>query len=100
MAQHPRREVRVAQAFFDQLDGQLGHERGPDGEPSATDFLVVDLPGIVDNIGAEFDTLPEAVGGVGAARLHIGAGALVRAVAVTAILIDDVIELIGIEIDQ
>ncbi len=97
MAQHPRREVRVAQAFFDQLDGQLGHERGPDGEPSATDFLVVDLPGIVDNIGAEFDTLPEAVGGVGAARLHIGA--LVRAVVVTAILIDDVIELIGIEVN-
>lgn len=99
MAQHPRREVRVAPAFFDQLDEQLGHERGPNGEPSATDFLVADLPGIVDSIAADFDTLQEALSGVGAVRLYIGAGALVRAVAVTAILADDVVELIGVEID-
>ena len=35
-----RRVVRVSQAFFDQLDEQLPPERGPEGEPSATDFVV------------------------------------------------------------
>jgi len=42
-----RREVRVAESFFEDLDLQLGGERGPNGEPSATDFLVVDLPAVV-----------------------------------------------------
>jgi len=43
-----RREVRVAESLFDELDLQLGSERGPNGEPSATDFLVVDLPTVVE----------------------------------------------------
>ena len=38
-----RRVVRVSTDFFDQLDSQLGAERGPAGEPSATDFIVFDL---------------------------------------------------------
>ena len=46
-----RREIRVAESFFDELDSQLGSERGPNGEPSATDFIVMDLPRIVDEPG-------------------------------------------------
>lgn len=38
-----RRTVRVDQAFFDDLDRQLGSDRGPNGEPSSTDFIVIDL---------------------------------------------------------
>lgn len=38
-----RREVRIAGSFFEELDSQLGPERGPNGEPSATDFIVIDL---------------------------------------------------------
>jgi len=49
-----RREVRVASTFFDELDLRLGPERGPDGEPSATDFLVMDLPAIVERFAADF----------------------------------------------
>jgi hypothetical protein len=44
----PRRRVRVAESFFEQLDELLPSDRGPNGEPSATDFLVIDLPSIVD----------------------------------------------------
>jgi hypothetical protein len=43
-----RREIRVAQAFFEMLDLQLRPDRGLNGEPSATDFLVIDLPEILE----------------------------------------------------
>lgn len=44
----PRHRVRVAESFFEQPDELLPADRGPAGEPSATDFLVIDLPSIVD----------------------------------------------------
>lgn len=59
-----RRVVRVSQAFFEQLDEQLGSDRGSHGEPSVTDFLVLDLPTIVDRFATDFDALPAAVQGV------------------------------------
>jgi hypothetical protein len=43
----PRRRVRVAESLLEQLDELLPSDREPDGEPSATDFLVIDLPWIV-----------------------------------------------------
>ena len=67
-----RREVRVAESLFDELDQQLGSERGSRGEPSATDFLVVDLPAIVEVFATQFDSLPETFGGLGAMRMFIG----------------------------
>ena len=39
-----RRSVRVDAQFFAELDAQLRELRGPGGEPSASDFLVIDLP--------------------------------------------------------
>ena len=59
-----RREVRVADSFFAGIDAQFRPERGPDGEPSATDFIVVDLPAIVEEFAARFDDLPEAIEGL------------------------------------
>ncbi|MDW3217125.1 MAG: hypothetical protein R8F63_00820 [Acidimicrobiales bacterium] len=95
-----RREVRVSSAFFEMLDLQLRPDRGPNGEPSATDFLVIDLPEIVDAFVVGFDELPEVVEGLGSARVYIGAGALVSGVAVYGVEIaDGVVELIGVEID-
>ena len=65
-----RRVVRVSPDFFDQLDGQLGAERGPAGEPSATDFVVADLPTIVERFAVHFDALPEALASVRDGGLH------------------------------
>ena len=59
-----RREVRVADSFFARLDEQFGTERGPSGEPSATDFIVIDLPAIVELFATTFDDLPEAIPGL------------------------------------
>ena len=55
-----RRTVRVDQAFFDDLDRQLGSDRGSNGEPSSTDFIVIDLPTVVDEFAENFDILPIA----------------------------------------
>ncbi len=96
-----RREVRVTEAFFEELDAQLGSERGARGEPSATDFLVVDLSRIVDEFATGFDDFPEAVLGVGAVRMLIGTRALVRAYVVHGIeTTAGVVELIGVELDR
>jgi hypothetical protein len=68
--------------------------------PSATDFLVIELPAIVEQFATGSDTLPEAVEGVAEARMVIGTSRLVRAFAVYGLLMsDDSVELIGIEID-
>jgi hypothetical protein len=95
-----RRVVRVSADFFDQLDSQLGAERGPAGEPSATDFIVVDLPTIVERFATQFDDLPEAVEGVAEARVVVGTGEVVRAFVVYGLLLSDgAVELIGVDID-
>lgn len=95
-----RRVVRVTQAFFDQLDQQLGPARGDAGEPSATDFLVMDLPVIVDRFATGFDDLPEAVSGVSAVRALVLPGKLVRALVAYGVLADDPsIEVVAIDLD-
>lgn len=95
-----RRLVRATEAFFDHLDDQLGSERGSNGEPSATDFLVFDFPNVVEQFATNFDRLPEVVQGVSASRMLLTSGLLVRAMVVYGLLLDDEsIDLIGIELD-
>jgi len=48
-----RRIVRATASFFQDLDRQLGPERGADGEPSSNDFQVFDLQ-------LDFDLEPDA----------------------------------------
>lgn len=94
-----RRLVRVAASFFDQLDAQLGADRGPEGEPSATDFLVLDLPVIVDHFATRFERLPEVIEGVPQAGMLIAAGRLVHAFVVYGLLeVDGAVDLVGIDI--
>jgi hypothetical protein len=94
-----RRQVRVTAGFFEQLDAHLPAERGPQGEPSVTDFIAVVLPTIIDRFAEQFDDLPELVAGVTATRMFIGPGVLVRAIAVYGVLgDDDVVDLVGIAI--
>jgi hypothetical protein len=52
-----RRTVRVDPQFFTELDAQLGEARGPNGEPSASDFLLIELPTIADAFAERFDEL-------------------------------------------
>ena len=73
---------------------------GSNGEPSVTDFLVFDLPNVVERFATGFDTLPESMMGISASRMLITAGSLVRYMVVYALLLSDhSIELIGIDLD-
>lgn len=77
-----RRQVRVGQRFFDQLDAQLGAGRDGAGTPSSTDFLHRDLPPIAEAFAAEFHDLPEPVPGRSDYRRVIAAGSLVAGISV------------------
>ena len=95
-----RRIARVTEAFFAQPDEQLGPDRGAEGQPSATDFLVLDLPTVVERFATEFESLPEVADGFSAARFVIAPGVLVREFAVYGLLLaDGSIDIIGIEVD-
>lgn len=95
-----RRTVRVDQQFFTELDAQLGETRGPNGEPSASDFLLIELPTIAETFGERFDELLRLYPERDEYRYLVAGGRLVYAVVVVGQLIDDdAISLFGIEID-
>jgi hypothetical protein len=96
-----RRTVRVDPQFFAELDAQLGEARGPNGEPSASDFLLIELPTIADAFAERFDELLRLYPERDDYRYLVAGGRLVYAVVVVGQLIDDdSISLFGIEIDQ
>lgn len=95
-----RRTVRVDPQFFTELDAQLGETRGPNGEPSASDFLLIELPTIAETFGERFDELLRLYPERDDYRYLVAGGRLVYAVVVVGQLInEDTISLFGIEID-
>ena len=96
-----RRQVRVSDSFFEQLDELFGSERGDHGEPSATDFLVVELPTVIERFARDFNGLPMVIDGVSNARVLLVTGRLVPVLAVFGVLVSgDIIELVGLTVDQ
>jgi len=95
-----RRAVRITSSFFDDLDAQLPHERGPRGEPSVHDFQVHELLRVVDRIATEWDRLPELITGRPDYRVFTAAGILVPVFSVVGQLASDgAIELVELDID-
>lgn len=95
-----RRQVRATYAFFEDLDRQLGPERGPNGEPSRADFQTIELLRIVDLFAERFDDLPELIPGRSDYRVLLSSGVLVRALNVVGQLAPDgAVELVAIDID-
>ena len=84
--------------FFDRLDLLLPSERGADGTPSITDFLLFDLPRVRDDLVADYEANTLATDDPDV-RLFIGAGLLVRRYAIYVALEDDVIEAFWIAIE-
>jgi hypothetical protein len=94
-----RRAVRVAPSFFEDLDNQLGAERGPNGEPSAHDFLVLELTLIIEVVATRFDELPPLISGRDDYRVLIASGLLVPSFAVVGQLAsDNAVELVELDI--
>lgn len=62
-----RRLVRVAPSFFDRLDELLPGERTAAGQASATDFLLHELPRIIDRLAQDYESVTLAAVAAGAA---------------------------------
>ena len=75
------RRVRFTEGFFDHLETLLPEERGADGRPSVTDFIVFEVPPMRDRLAADAvaATLPTKLSGV---RVYIGSGFIVPTIAV------------------
>jgi hypothetical protein len=84
-----RRQVRVTATFFDRLDELFPSERGSDGAPSGTDFLLHDLPAFIDLLAEDFEGRTVSVADDPEIRVLIAAGVLVSYVAIYTVLADD-----------
>ena len=92
------RQVRFTEQFFNRLDWLLPDERGADGTPSVTDFLLLDLPAVRDAIATDFEGRTFETDDPDA-RAYIGTGVLVGAFAIYAAIEGDAIEAFWITID-
>ena len=94
------RVVRFAGSFFQRLDELLPESRGPDGSPSATDFLLHDLPPVRDLLAMDFEARTLVVPPGGSVRVYIGSGALVGRFVIFATLANDgAVEVLDLDID-
>ena len=96
-----RRLVRVTTSFFDRLDELLPEERDAAGSPSTADFLLHELPPIIDRLAEDFESATLAVEGVAGVRVLITAGRLVGYVAIYSILTaEGAVEIVYLEVDD
>lgn len=94
-----RRHVRVLQTFFDRLDQLLAEERGVDGAPSSADFLLHDIPAVIDRLAASFESSTVPIADGSDVRVLITSGHLVDFMAVYSVLArDGAVEIIYLEI--
>ena len=96
-----RRQVRVSQTFFDRLDELLPEERSADGFPSATDFLLHEIPAVIDRLAIAFEesTTPFVAGSD--IRVLVTAGVFIDLMAVYAVISNDgAVEIIYLEIES
>ena len=73
-----RRRVRVAQAFFDRLDELLADERDVDGAPSSADFLLHDMPAVIDRLAESYESSTVPIAGGSEIRVLITSGHLIK----------------------
>jgi hypothetical protein len=96
-----RRTVRVAQIFFDRLDELLPAERTVDGFPSATDFLLHDLPSIIDALAEDYERLTTTIDGQPQIRVLLTSGMLVGHLAIYTVSKNDrSIVVVSLDIDH
>jgi len=96
-----RRQVRVASTFFDRLDELLPEERSATGVASTADFLLHEIPPLIDLLADDYEDATLEVPGVPDVRVLIASGVLVAHLAMYVVLADDdAVEIIYLEIDD
>lgn len=82
-------------------DWLLGDERGDDGTPSATDFLLHDLAPIIDRLAEDDEGSTVEVSGAPGVRVLLAGGTMVPFIAVYATLDDDDgVDIIDVGLDR
>jgi hypothetical protein len=95
-----RRPVRVNEAFFRRLDELLPPQRTAAGAPSGTDFLLHDMPRIIDRLADDFETATLPVDEEPRIRMLIASGSLVAFIVVYATLAaDGAVEILSLELE-
>ncbi|MGH1490140.1 MAG: hypothetical protein ACRBK7_12230 [Acidimicrobiales bacterium] len=95
-----RRTVRTTDSFEADIDRQLPDERSAHGVPSRFDFLLYEVPHIIEAYASGFDELPTIAGAPGNVRALVGHGQLVRLYFIAGKLNEyDIIELQAIDIE-
>lgn len=96
-----RRQVRAALSFFDRLDELLPEERRPTGVPSTADFLLHELPPLMDVLAEDYEAATLEVRGVPDVRVLITAGSLFPRLALyVALAADRAVEIIYLQLDD
>ena len=95
-----RRQVRFSGQFFDRLDELLPPERPGDGGPSASDFLLHDLPNVIDALAESYEGVTIPSGYDESTRVLVAPGLLARTLVVyTTLIADDVVEAFYIDLE-
>ena len=95
-----RRLVRVTDQFFDRLDQLLPAERKADGTPSTHDFLLHDMPTVIEKLATDLERWTTPAPHDARARVLIRAGSVVPFVMVYAELLEDgSVEVFYLDID-
>lgn len=96
-----RRQVRVAPSFFDRLDELLPEEHSSTGLPSIADFLLHELPPLMDALADDYEATTLEVRGLLSVRTLIAAGSLIPRLALYVTLdADDAVEIIYLQFDD
>lgn len=94
------RQVTVTDDFFDRLEILLPAERVGEGVPSRTDFLMYELPAIIDQLADDLEVVTSPASPGSTLRVYVSAGIMVDFLAVYARLVNDVVEVVWLSIDQ
>lgn len=86
--------------FFDRLDEHLPLERTGDGGPSSSEFLLHDLPNVIDAMADDFEGATISSGFDESTRVLVAPGLLARSFVVYAALtVDDIVEVFYLDVD-
>lgn len=96
-----RRQVRVTDQFFDRLDLLLPQERSADGLPSGADFLLHEMPKIIDALAEDHLGVTLPVADVDDVRMLITSGIMVAFIVVYVVVaVDGGIELVSLDLER
>ena len=93
-----RRPVVALPQFFDRLDELLPTERSASGRPSSTDFLLHELPAIIDALAENYEASTMPVPGI-EDRVLVTGGLTVEYVAVYVGLEGRTVQLYWVDIE-